>query len=438
MENRLSHKNNLMTEQKNNFNDRTEPCRQNDDVFADISLSEGGDARRSGAAGGCFTKDTLVSTSEGPFHLGRLHHLNKKPAVVTRDGSVLTSGGVGSGGVREIFGLLTDSSYIKGTASQRVLRINPDCTSEMTELSDLRKGDFIVYQKGVLGYDIPEYNDEYLDVSDALELGRHISNMSRDNVQVSEQYCTDKFYNKSGYFSLNIFNTLNKFNNFVFRVPEKLLCAPADFIAAYLRGYFDGGTRFHLNRITATAACRELASDIVYLLSLFGINGQITKARENFEVIVRDAGDIERFIRNIGFLNKHDFSGSRSEPVSTGINYEGLCDEYNQKASALSQEVNVLPDTITELMESLDAYKESFILLEMESKFKTLKSLSHTGCKATEVTEYAKYTGRDEVFSVINVDEKHTWCANGIIVSDSIHDMNLTSLKYHKDDYSTG
>lgn len=373
-----------------------------------------------GVISGGFTKDTLVSTSEGPRHSGGLHLADKKPEVVTRDGVTLQSDGVYSGGVREIFGLLTDSSYIKGTASHRVLRINPDCTSEMTELTDLRKGDFVVYQKGVFGYDVPEYHDEYLDISDALELGRHISNMSRDNTQVSDQYSTDKFHNKSSYFSINIFNTLNKFNNFVFRVPEKLLCAPAEFIAAYLRGYFDGGTRFHLNRITATAACRELASDIVCLLSLFGIRGEIIKSSSGFEVIVSNRHDIDRFIKKVGFLNKHDFSGNRSVSVRTGINYEKLCNEYRSKASELSLEVAVLPDTITELMEQLEEYKGSFVLLGMESKYETLELLSNKDCRVTEVTEYAKYTGKDEVFDVIFVSEKQTWCANGIVVPGSI------------------
>lgn len=373
-----------------------------------------------GVIPGGFTKDTLISTPEGPRPSGGLHLSDKIPKVINRDGIVLQSSGVGSEGVREVFGLLTDGSYIKGVASHRVLRINPDCTSEMTELTDLRKGDFVVYQKGVLGSDIPEYHDECLDISDALELGRHISNMSRDNIQVSEQYSTDKFYNKSGYFSVNIFNTLNKFNNFVFRVPDKLLRAPAEFIAAYLRGYFDGGTRFHLNRITATAACRELASDIVCLLSLFGIRGQITRFSTGFEVIINSKDDIDRFIKKIGFLNKHDFSGSRSVSVSTGIDYEKLCNEYRLKTSELSREVAILPDTIAELMEQLDGYKESFVLLGMESKYETLELLSKKDCRATEVTEYAKYTGKDEVFDVIFASEKQTWCANGIVVSGSI------------------
>ncbi|HIB1683878.1 TPA: LAGLIDADG family homing endonuclease [Salmonella enterica subsp. enterica serovar Muenchen] len=380
-----------------------------------------------GIISGGFTKDTLISTSEGPRSSGRLYLSDKMPEVITREGTVLQSAGVGSGGIREVFGLLTDVSYIKGAASHRVLRINPDCTSEMTELTDLRKGDVILYQKGVFGTEIPMYNDECLDISDAQELGKHISNMSRGNIQVSGQYSTDKFFNKSGYFSINVFNILNKFNNFVYRVPEKLLCAPAEFIAAYLRGYFDGGTRFHLNRITATAACRELASDIVYLLSLFGINGQIAKANTGFEVIVRDAGDIDRFIRNIGFLNKHDFSGSRSEPASTGINYKELCDEYSMRASASSQEVNVLPDLIAELMEFLAEYRESFILLGMGSQLETLELLSRKNCRVTEVTEYAKYTGKDEVFGVIYEEESHTWCANGIIVSGSIYNINPDS-----------
>ncbi|HDC2546555.1 TPA: hypothetical protein O7139_004357, partial [Salmonella enterica] len=123
---------------------------------------------------------------------------------------------------------------------------------------------------------------------------------------------------------------------------------------------------------------------------------------------------------DIGFLNKHDFSGSRSEPVSTGINYKELCDEYSLRASASLQEINVLPDTIAELMGDLDAYKESFILLGMGNKLETLELLSREDCRVTEVTEYAKYTGKDEVFGVIYVEEGHTWCANGIVVSGGV------------------
>lgn len=391
---------------ENNVKDMVYPQRQGDNPLT-------------GIISGGFTKDTLISTSEGLRPSGWLYLSDNIPEVITRNGAALA--GVGTGGIREVFGLLTDGSYIKGTVSHRVLRINPDCTSEMTELTDLRKGDFVVCQGGVFGSQVPAYNDEYLDASDALELGRHISNMSRDNIQLSEQCSADKFRNKSGYFSVNIYNTLNKFDNFVFRVPDKLLCAPAEFIAAYLRGYFDGGTRFHLNRITATAACRELASDIVCLLSLFEIRGKIIKSIAGFEVVINNKCDIDRFIREIGFLNKHDFSGSRSEPVSTGINYKELCDEYSLRASASLQEVNVLPDTIAELMGSLDEYKESFILLGMENKLETLELLSRKDCRVTEVTEYAKYTGKDEVFGVIFVTEKQTWCANGIVVPGSVY-----------------
>ncbi|HGG6664790.1 TPA: hypothetical protein ACJG8Q_004986, partial [Salmonella enterica subsp. diarizonae serovar 61:i:z] len=110
--------------------------------------------------------------------------------------------------------------------------------------------------------------------------------------------------------------------------------------------------------------------------------------------------------------------GSHCKPVVSGVDYRKLIDEYNQKTSDLSCRNMVLPETITELLECLNLYKESFILLGLENKFKTLALLSQRGCRVTEVTEYAKYTGRDEVFGVINVAENHTWCANGIIVSD--------------------
>ncbi|EDM3692349.1 hypothetical protein CSM81_22835 [Salmonella enterica subsp. enterica serovar Infantis] len=369
------------------------------------------------ASSGC-TKDTLVLTSEGCFHSDGLYCLNKKPEVITRDGFAVKSGGVASGGIQDIFGLLTDSAYLKGAAFHRVLRITPECISEMTELTALRKGDFVVYQKGIPGSGAPVYHDDCLDVSDAQELGKHISSMSISNRLGSELYHSDKFHNKNGYFSVSVYNILKKFDNFTYRVPEKLLCASEEFIAAYLRGYFDGGTRYHLNRITAAAACRELASDIVCLLSLFGIKGKITKLHPGFEVVISDAQDIHLFIKEIGFLNSHDFSGCRSEPAVSGVDYKKLCDEYRLKASESSLNVRALPETIAELIRELGEYKDNFIRLGMEHKFNTLALLSHAGCRATEVTEYAKYTGREEVFGVINIAEAHTWCANGLVVSD--------------------
>lgn len=421
----INDRSSLMTEHQSNFKDGGSPSRQDDDVCKDILFSGSNDEQCFDAEAGCFTKDTIVSTSEGPFHLGDLRDFNKKLNVITQAGSVLTSGGVARGGVQDVFGLLTDSSYIKGTSVHRVLRISGDSTSEMTALTDLRKGDLVLCQKGIPGSQVPVYNDERLDVSDAQELGKHISNMSMGNIQGSGLYLSDKFHNKSGYFSINIYNVLKKFDAFVFRIPKKILYAPKEYVAAYLRGYFDGGTRFHLNRITATAACRELASDIVYLLNLFEINAEITTTLTGFEVVISGRDDIDRFRQEIEFLkNTHDFSGARVKPVNSGIDYEKLCQEYNARVPEMSQSFLRLPPDLTELMKNLDKYEESFRQLGLEHKFNTLRLLSHTGCRVTEVTEYAKYTGKDEVFGVVDVDGSHTWCANGIVVSDIVHPDN--------------
>ncbi|EAN5734083.1 hypothetical protein EJD04_14615 [Salmonella enterica] len=407
------------------INERSSPSRQDDDVCKEILFSESDDKQCFDAEAGCFTKDTIVSTSDGPFHLGDLRDFNKRLNIITHAGSVLTSGGVARGGVQDVFGLLTDSSYIKGTSVNRVLRISGDSSSEMTALTDLRKGDLVLCQKGIPGSQVPVYNDELLDVSDAQELGKHISNMSMDNIQGSGLYLSDKFHNKSGYFSINIYNVLKKFDAFVFRIPKKILYAPKEYVAAYLRGYFDGGTRFHLNRITATAACRELASDIVYLLNLFEINAEITTTLTGFEVVISGRDDIDRFRQEIEFLkNTHDFSGARVKPVNSAIDYEKLCQEYNARGPKISQSFLRLPPDLTELMKSLDKYEENFRQLGMEHKFNTLRLLSHSGCRVTEVTEYAKYTGKDEVFGVVNVEGSHTWCANGIVVSDIVHPDN--------------
>ncbi|ENU2134250.1 LAGLIDADG family homing endonuclease [Salmonella enterica] len=412
---------------KNNLKYMAEPHGQNDDTSALVPASYTNDESvfKTYSIKYGFTKDTIVSTSEGPFHSGDLRDFNKRIKVINQAGCVLKSDGVRSGGVQDIFGLLTDSSYIKGASAHQVLRISDDYTSEMTALTDLRKGDLVVCQKGIFGSREPVYNDECLDVFEVQELGKHICNMSMDNIQKSGLYLSDKFNNKSGYFSINIYNILNKFDAFVYRVPKKILYAPKEYVAAYLRGYFDGGTRFHLNRITATAACRELASDIVYLLNLFEINAEITKTLSGFDVVISGRDDIDMFRQEVEFLkNTHDFSGASVKPVNSGVDYEKLRKEYNARVPEISQDVLGLPQDLAELMKQLEKYEESFRLLGLEHKFNTLKLLSHTGCRVTEVTEYAKYTGRDEVFGVINVDGNHTWCANGIVVSDIIHSDN--------------
>ncbi|EHY9249690.1 hypothetical protein K4955_002013 [Salmonella enterica] len=406
---------------KEGLKDMCEPHRQKRETVALTPAPEIQDELNldvCGITSGCFTKDTIVSTSEGPFHLGDLRDVNKKPSVISQYCSVLKSGGVGAGGVQDVFGLLTDSAYIKGGAQHQILRISCDYSSKMTGLTDLRKGDLVVCQKGLFGSRVPKYNGEVLDVFDAQELGKHISNMA--NIQNSDVYLSDKFYNKSGYFSVTIYNILNKFNDFTFRVPEKILTAPKEYVAAYLRGYFDGGTRFHLNRITARVACRELGSDLVYLLNLFEISGKITKTLSGFEVVISGKDDINLFRDEIGFINdNHDFSGARAETVNSGIDYAKLCKLYNARALETLKDFLTLPESMDEFLKKMDIYKEKFILLGLEQQFNTLKLLSHTGCRVTEVKEYAKYTGRDEVFGVINVAGNHTWCANGIIVSDS-------------------
>ncbi|EDR3976584.1 hypothetical protein GRU85_003842 [Salmonella enterica] len=199
----INDRSSLMTEHQSNFKDGGSPSRQDDDVCKDILFSGSNDEQCFDAEAGCFTKDTIVSTSDGPFHLGDLRDFNKRLNIITHAGSVLTSGGVARGGVQDVFGLLTDSSYIKGTSVNRVLRIFGDSSSEMTALTDLRKGDLVLCQKGIPGSQVPVYNDELLDVSDAQDLGKHISNMSMDNIQGSGLYLSDKFHNKSGYFSIN-------------------------------------------------------------------------------------------------------------------------------------------------------------------------------------------------------------------------------------------
>lgn len=457
---------------------------------------------------GCFTADTIVSTDQGPTYLGTLAHSKAKARVITVGREVLQSGGVKSKGIKPIVRVLTTHANLKGTSGHEVLRITADCKLAMIPLGELKVGDFLVYQRGRGGNVQPILSGQTLSLLDAEAMGLftadgigayynndnsgnyRLHHGSIDKMEVSK---VQAFFYKYGGVEppiskglANSFNSrvakngpatmygcqinnkklfllLQEFgllgNQHVRRVPEQILRAPKKYVSAYLRGYFEGDGGFRASsggQISATTVNADLATDIVYLLNLIGIDSKLYCSRSStptnlvYEVVIGRKESILLFLRTIGFITKKKISlglayakQTKNRPekalrIDSPIDYRSLRALYRERAGVTTFRarnvyyrgihVPPIPRHLHDLIKSVTKYKEAFQVLGMQDEWKTLHCLSLRGTKGSIVLRSAEPQGDAEVFDVINVVKEHSWSANGIVVSNSIYGMSIPSL----------
>lgn len=474
--------------------------RLNYSLFTGVPITKVDDNQRKSSKGitfGCFTGDTIVSTANGPMRVGTLANTSKTPAVLTQGGEVLPSGGAETRGMKPIVGVMTRQAYLKGTASHKVLRITPDLKLKMTPLSNLRVGDAVVYQRGNFGTGTPKLAGKKISLLDAEAMGLwtadghanaypagiyRVHHCSIDKKEVRK--VRDFFYRHCGvkaplatqipdtqdvhYVQINnkvLFNKLTNFgltgNQHERRVPESILTANKEYVRAYLRGYFegDGGFRFtgKLVQISATTVNPVLASDIAYLLNMFGIDcsiyGSANGKTGTCEVILSNADSVLTFIKEIGFITDKKLKlcklakeriknySKRHKPdlaLAKAVDYKKVRTLYKTKAGvntfrsrkvyANGVHIPRIPKHLINLLPVIHTYAEAFKALGMEDQWKTIELLSRKGSFASIVYREAEPLGKEEVFDVINVVRNHTWSANGVIVSNSMYGMSIPAL----------
>ena len=490
-----------------------DPHKQNYHKFTKVPLDKIDKVMRQQAKSivfGCFTKDTIVSTEKGPIRIGNLADTKRKPKMIVQGGVLRKSGGAISRGVKPIVSVLTRQGELKGTNGHKILTVSPKLKLEYKALADLKYGDHIVYQQGAFGNVHPVMDNKQITTKDAYCLGMFTADgsanfynsdttsynyrVNHSSSDLEEVKKMQMFFKKWGGVKAPIANPLEfderfsgcgassislnnkRLYNFLKdfgvtglqkdrRVPDQILSAERKFVAAYLSGYFDGDgyMRFSSNdhlQIGATTNNPGLATDIIYLLSLFGIkasmyggqyvteNGYETQA---YEIIITGVESQLLFLKHIGFktLRKKERAEQLKETLPdlriNVLKYGLYKDVYQELRKVYAKRAGVntfrsrdvyfkgvhippLKKHMPEFMENIHQYKSAFDVLGLSSVYETLEILASDTTQVTTVFREAQNMGQEEVFDVINVVKDHSWSANGHIVSNSMYGKGDNAL----------
>ena len=490
-----------------------DPHKQNYHKFTKVPLDKIDKVMRQQAKSivfGCFTKDTIVSTEKGPVRIGNLADTKRKPKVTTQGGVLRKSGGAVSQGVKPIVSVLTRQGELKGTNGHKILTVSPKLKLEYKALADLNYGDQIVYQQGTFGNVRPVMGGKHISTKDAYCLGMftadgsanfyntdttsynyRVNHSSSDLEEVKKMQVFfkrwggvkalitnalefDERFSGCGASSINLnnkqlYNTLKDFGVTGLqkdrRVPDQILSAERKFVAAYLSGYFDGDgyMRFSSDKhlqIGATTNNPGLATDIIYMLNLFGIKASMYGGQyvigngyetQSYEIIITGTESQLLFLKHIGFktLRKKERAEQLKETlpdIKTNVTkYGAYKDVYRELRSVYAKRAGVntfrsrdvyykgvhippLKLGMPEFMENIHQYKSAFAVLGLSSVYETLEILASDTTRVTTVFREAQNMGQEEVFDVINVVKDHSWSANGHIVSNSMYGKGDNAL----------
>ena len=107
------------------------------------------------------------------------------------------------------------------------------------------------------------------------------------------------------------------------RVPGPIFSLPNEKVSKYLKAYFEGDGTVGAHEISATTKSKGLSSDLLYLLSMFGIiartsivrkratNAPGTRKRTYYQVTISGQDNIQKYIKEIGFISKRKTDKSK-------------------------------------------------------------------------------------------------------------------------------
>jgi len=316
--------------------------------------------------GKCITPDTILFTSQGvlsvekfiPKNLGEDRTLPLKLELYTKDGPKFTSQ-IYNGGVKPTLRIKTALGYeIEGTLVHPILTINQSGNLVFKRLQELKRGDYVVIQRNqqYFGKDTKiKFNFEKsphdtrsrsIKIPKTLtkELARLLGYLVGEGCTIYRK--TTKFSNKEKFIIEDVKNILKKtfglklihyetdraqdfwihsvwFRQFLEKIginygksdskeiPEVILRAPKEFVAEYLKGYFEAeGSPVPSNhRVEISTASKKMAKQLHVLLLNFGI---VSKLRERFNKKLKKfyyrieifGENIDIFSKEIGFLSQ--------------------------------------------------------------------------------------------------------------------------------------
>lgn len=487
---------------KEELKNLTDTHKRSASTFFDTPLKDVTKEQRQDAKGfvfGCFTRDTIVSTNEGPIRIGKLDKLEKDIKVLTQKG-MFSSKGSEFMGIKPIVSVMTRQAHLKGTSGHWIMTVNKNCKLEMKPLGSLNIGDVVLYQRGKFGNIIPKLDRKKLSLLDIEAMGLFIADgsgnfydkgvyrvqhCSIDKKEVNKfrefisKYCGIKaplitykgrpFLNQksepqimygSQINNKEIYSKLKKFgllgNQHRRRVPSIIIQSHKEYIAAYLRGYFqgDGGIRFgkgNRAQISVTSVNPDLLFDVSYLLNLFGISSGVYKTSVAYELVITSSTSMLIFKKEIGFVTKDkkekllsiesniaNFSKMPIDKTNLPIDFGKLRKLYAKRAGVVTfrsravyyKGIHIPPlsGAAFELLPVIKDYEKAFTILGLEEEYETLLLLSREDIKVSKVFQGPITFGKKKVYDVVNVKKVHTWSANGICVHNTMYGMGDNSI----------
>lgn len=177
------------------------------------------------------------------------------------------------------------------------------------------------------------------------------------------------------------------------RVPPVIFSLENELVATYLKAYFEGDGGVDRNVISATTKSKNLASDLSYLLSRFGIVARISsgkkyaantkqrKKRVYYKVSISGQNNIDKFIKNIGFITKEKNTKAKTLIRKGNTNVDvipGLQSMFREIYPILYNSENPAPKLFSEI--KLGVFKPSPQILSrvvenIEKRVRQIESL---------------------------------------------------------------
>ncbi|MDI6806803.1 MAG: LAGLIDADG family homing endonuclease, partial [Candidatus Aenigmarchaeota archaeon] len=101
------------------------------------------------------------------------------------------------------------------------------------------------------------------------------------------------------------------------RIPAFIYGLSKKKISQFLRGLYSGDGSFYCNEVEFTSSSRQLVNDLLYLLLTLGIVARFEERGSKYRVRFKRIADVERFLREVGFVHKNYTVKKKGAPRST-------------------------------------------------------------------------------------------------------------------------
>lgn len=433
-----------------------DPHRLNYEMFTGTPASEVSDEQRQDSKGivfGCFTGDTIVSTSYGSTRLDSIERTKTK--VIDKYGKVEKAHGAVSKGLQSTLGVRTCNSFIQATKDHQMFVIDNSFRLVKKSLGHITNTDMLLSHVPKINSNLKlRLKDRVLKKGHCYALGLLVGTLTNET---QGMICQHKSFNKmdlvcrmlhevfgkryrvtlneQGYNEVHIENDFDSIFliNGVVRLPKEVfLCNQAE-LKRVVRGLYDATETSTKREIIFNFGSLQLSADISYIIQSFGVHCDLVK-----KALVISGVNVAKYFDAIGFresVTYDTFDGDNidNKALNNNISDDLYSSLYNIYCNQLDNPFNntegtlKLPTNPKDLARNIKDYKNSFYNLGLKDQYKLFKILTNDNSRIVYVKDSFEMS-KVEVFDIINVSNSNSWLANGIAVSNSMYGMSANSL----------